>query len=218
MFIHITDKPTLPELHAETTDAGRIYVTPEGKHYPSVTTVLGSVSKDGIEDWKKRVGEEEAAKVLVQAGFRGTQLHELAENYLNNKADWSKGYMPINLFTFASIRPLIDKHLDNIYWQEAPLYSDKLKTAGRVDCVAEWGGVLSIVDFKTSKKVKKREWIPSYFCQTAFYAAALYEKTGLIAKQGVIVMAVDDEEPLVFIEPTHKWLPEFIKVRNNYDN
>lgn len=216
-FVHIQDKPILPELHAETTESGRIYVTPEGLHYPSVTTVLGSESKEGIEAWKKRVGEEEAAKVLVQAGVRGTQMHELAENYLNNKEDWSKGYMPVNLFTFNSIKPLLDKHLNNIYWQEAPLYSDKLKTAGRVDCIAEWDGVLSIVDFKTSRRVKKKEWINSYFCQTAFYAAALYERTGLIAKQGVIVMAIDDEEPKVFIEPTYKWLQEFIKVRNRYE-
>lgn len=217
MFTHITDKPTLPELVANTTPNGRRYTTPEGAIYPSVTTVLGSQSKEGIEAWKKRVGEEEAAKVLAQAGVRGTEVHELAENYINNVPDWSKGFQPINLFTFNSIKPLLDKHLDNIMYQECPLYSDKLQTAGRLDCLAEWDGELAIVDFKTSRKPKKREWIHSYFCQAAFYAAAFYERTGISIKKSVIVMAIDEHEPEVFVESTFEWLPKFIEIRKQYD-
>lgn len=216
-FNHITDKPTLPELEAITTPQGRTYRI-NGKSYPSVTTVLGAQpeKKAGLLAWRKRVGEEEANKISHRASTRGTAVHELAENYLNNMENWSDGFMPANLFSFNAIKPIIDENVDNIYWQEAPLYSDKLQTAGRVDMICEWKGELAIVDFKTSRKPKKREWITDYFLQMAFYSAALFEQTGLKAKKGVIVMTIDDSEPAVFEESTFEWLPKFIEVRKQY--
>lgn len=217
MFNHINHNYHLEQLEDITDDSGRRYVLPDGSLVPSVTTVLGSLSKPHIEAWKQRVGKEEADKVLAQASVRGTAVHQLAEDFINNKPDWNEGHMPSNLFTFASIIPIIKKNINNIYWQEAPLYSTKLRTAGRVDLVAEWQGELAIIDFKTSKRVKKKEDIENYFMQTAFYAAALYERTGLLAKKGVIIMAVDGEEPLVFVEKTYKWLPKFSKVRKQFD-
>jgi ATP-dependent exoDNAse (exonuclease V) beta subunit len=217
MFTHVKDVPQLPELEAITTAEGRRYVLPNGEMVPSVTTVLGAQSKEGIEKWKEKVGEEEAAKVLHQAGVRGTEVHELAENFINNKPDWSAGYQPANLFTFNQIRYILENNLDNVWYQECPLYSMRLRTAGRLDCMAEWNGELSIIDFKTSRKPKKKEWIENYFLQASFYAAAFYELTGVAIKKAVIVMAVDGDDPQIFEEDVYKWLPKFIQVRNAYD-
>ncbi len=170
-------------------------MTPEGNKYPSITTVLGELSKAGIEAWKKRVGEETANKISAQASTRGTAVHELAENYLNNKEDWSKGYMPANIFTFNTIKPVLESRVNNIWAQEVPLYSDRLQIAGRVDCIAELDGELTIIDFKTSRKPKTKDWIENYFFQGAFYAAAFFEQTGIAIKKTAIIIAVDDNEP-----------------------
>lgn len=216
-FDHVKPNFQLIELECETLPTGRTYYTPEGNAYPSVTTVLGSVKKDGLDQWRKRVGDEEANKIMQQAATRGTAVHQLAEDYLNNHPDWARGAMPANLFSFNQIKPILDQHVNRIWYQEAPLYSDKLRTAGRVDCIAEYDGELSIIDFKTSRKPKKKEWIENYFMQTAFYAAAFYEQTNLAAKKAVIIITVDGSEPQVFIVRPYDYLQKFIQVRNQYD-
>ena len=207
----------LPEMKCETLPTGRTYVTPEGKKYPSITTVLGSQTKKGIEEWKKRVGEAEAKKVLTQAGIRGTAVHQLAEDYLNNKKDWKKGAMPSNLFAFNEIKPILDKRVNNIWAQEVPLYSDRLKIAGRVDCIAEFDGELSVIDFKTSRRPKKEEWVQSYFQQASFYAAAFYERTGIAIKKFVIIITVDGSEPQIFVGNTFQHLSSLITLRKEYE-
>ena len=157
MFNHVEHGYALQELQANIVKkVGRLYTTPDGKKLPSITTVLGATQdKSGLDAWRKRVGEEEANRVMAQASTRGTAVHQLAEDYVNNEENWSKGAMPANLFTFNTIKPLLDKHMNNIWIQEAPLYSERLEVAGRVDCIAEWDGVLSIVDYKTSRRPKK---------------------------------------------------------------
>ena len=218
MFKHVQMEHVLPELKSVTTQKGRTYVTPEGRKYPSITTVLGERSKAGIIEWRKKVGEEAANKISTQASVRGTAVHQLAEDYLNNKEDWDKGAMPSNLFSFNTIKTVLDERVNNIWAQEVPLYSDKLEIAGRVDCIAELDGVLTIIDFKTSRKPKKVEWIDNYFMQGAFYAAAFYERTGVSIKQTSIIIAVDGSEPQVFTVPCHKYLPELIQCRKEYKN
>jgi len=216
MFNHVKHDVVLPTLTRKTTDKGRKYFTPEGNAYPSITTVLGILSKQGILEWRKKVGEEEANKISRQASVRGTAVHKLAEDYLNNDPDWKEGAMPTNLFSFEDIKKIMDKRLDNIWMQEVFLYSDRLKTAGQVDCIAEFDGQLSIIDFKTSRKPKKEEWITSYFIQAAFYAAAFYERTGIPIKQGVILITVDHNEPQVFKINTFDYLQHFLDVRKKY--
>jgi genome maintenance exonuclease 1 len=216
MFTHVEHGIVLPKLTRETTESGRKYFTPEGNAYPSITTVLSILSKQAIMEWRKRVGEEEANKISRQAATRGTAVHSLAEDYLNNNEDWNKGAMPANLASFNDIRPILDEHVDNVWMQEQFLYSDKLKCAGQVDCIAEYDNKLSIIDFKTSRRVKKKEDITSYFIQMAFYAAAFYERTGIPIRQGVIIMAVDGNEPLVFKENTYDYLEHFQSVRKKY--
>jgi len=216
MFNHVNHGITLPKMTRKTTEAGRKYFTPDGNAYPSITTVLSILSKDSIIKWRKRVGEEEANKISHQAATRGTAIHKLAEDYIDNVEDWDKGAMPNNMFTFSRIKELIDQNINNVWFQEEFLYSDKLKCAGQVDCIAEWDGELSIIDFKTSRKPKKEEWITNYFIQASFYAAAFYERTGVPIKQGVILIAVDHENPQVFKVNTYKYLQQFIDVRQQY--
>lgn len=218
MFTHVQMEHVLPELECETLTTGRTYVTPEGNKYPSITTVLGELSKASILQWKKRVGEEQANRISTQASIRGTAVHQLAEDYLNNDPDWAKGAMPSNLFAFNQIKPILDARVNNIWQQEVPLYSDQLQLAGRVDCIAELDGVLTIIDFKTSRKPKKTEWISNYFMQGTFYAAAFLERTGIAIKQTAIIIAVDGDEPQVFVEPVHKWLKPLVDARKNYKN
>lgn len=216
MFTHVDHGIELPKITRKTTEEGRRYFTPEGNAYPSITTVLSIIGKEAIIEWRKRVGEEEANKISRQAGTRGTAVHKLCEDYLDNKEDFKSKHMPANLATFNSIKSILDNQIDNIWFQEAFLYSDKLRCAGQVDCIAEFDGVLSIIDFKTSRRVKKAEDITNYFIQLCFYAAAFLERTGVAIKQGVVVMAVDDSEPLVFKINTYDYLEHFISVRKKY--
>jgi ATP-dependent exoDNAse (exonuclease V) beta subunit len=216
MFCHVDHSVELIDLECETLPTGRTYKTPQGKKYPSVTTVLGIQSKAGLEAWKKRVGEAEAQKISTQAATRGTAIHTLAEDYLNNKPDWNAKAMPANIFSFNQIKPILDKRIDNIWFQEAPLYSDYLQTAGRVDCIAEFDGKLSIIDFKTSRKAKKREWIKGYFMQESFYAVAFEERVGKPIKQLVTIITVDGDEPQVFVEDRDDHIGDFMELRLDF--
>jgi len=218
MFNHVEHGYALQELQANIVKkVGRLYTTPDGKKLPSITTVLGATQdKSGLDAWRKRVGEEEANRVMAQASTRGTAVHQLAEDYVNNEEDWDKTAMPANLFTFNTIKPLLDKHLNNVWIQEAPLYSERLEVAGRVDCIAEWDGVLSIIDYKTSRRPKKKDHVEGYFIQEAAYAAMFLERTGVPIKRIVTVIAVDDNEPQVFVEKTMDHLPKFVKARQEF--
>ena len=216
MFNHVDHGITLPKMTRKTSEEGRKYFTPDGNAYPSITTVLGILSVDGIMKWRKRVGEEEANNISHQAATRGTSVHKLAEDYIDNVSDWKGKAMPNNLYTFSHLKNIIDNRLNNVWFQEEYLYSDRLKCAGQVDCIAEFDGELSIIDFKTSRKPKKIEWITNYFIQASFYAAAFYERTGIPIKQGVILITVDHNEPQVFKINTHDYLQQFLDVRQKY--
>lgn len=214
MFEHMTGL-NFPELSAEMTDRGRFYTTPNGNKYPSVTTVLGAGSDHSwIAEWEARVGKEEVARISKQATRRGTAVHELAEQYLLNNPDYRKGHMPANIASFNYIKPFLDKHVGLIAGLELPLYSDYLRVAGRVDLIAKWDDVWSIIDFKTSKRAKTKEDVFGYMCQESCYSYMFFERTGMPVPQIVTVMTVDDSEPLVFVERAKNYLPEFIKIRN----
>lgn len=215
-FNHVDHGIILPEMVKETTPSGRKYFTPEGNAYPSVTTVLSIVGKRELMEWRKRVGEEEANRISRQASSRGTAVHKMCEDYLNNKEDWKGKHQPSNLFMFQTLRSLIDEKINNIWFQETHLYSDRLKTAGQVDCIAEFENELSVIDFKTSRRPKKEESILGYFMQVAFYAAAFYERTNTPIRQGVILIAVDESEPQIFKINTFDYLEHFIAVRKTY--
>ena len=192
----------IEDLKSQTfTDGNRYYTLPDGTRLPSVTTVVGAQKKQAIMEWRQRVGEEEANRVSKQATSRGTNVHTICENYLNNNQDYLKGIMPDAVEYFLSIKPYLDK-IDNIHYQEQALWSKTLGLAGRVDCIAEYEGVLSVIDFKTSARVKKRESIMDYFHQTAAYALMYEELIGEPINDLVIIMAVKDNKPIIFKEKT----------------
>jgi len=218
MFKHVPVE--LTEMTAVTTDTGRQYETPEGITLPSITTVLSILSRDSIAKWRARVGEKEANRVSYRASTRGTSVHEICEKYVNNDPDWNK-YMAINpdngemkmtkrtpdlIDSFLKIKPILDERLTLVHAQEAPLYSTHLGVAGRVDCVGVFDGKLSIIDYKTSMKPKRLDWIKNYFMQESAYAIMWEERTGMPITQLVTVISVDNNEPQVFVEHRDNWV------------
>tara|TARA_B100000949_G_scaffold58963_1_gene52093 strand:- start:2959 stop:3624 length:666 start_codon:yes stop_codon:yes gene_type:complete len=195
----------------------RLYITPTNEKYPSVTTVLSNYKKEGIIQWRKRIGEEQANKISTQASRRGTKVHKLCENYLNNEDAIFESYTPDNIVMFKSIQPILDE-LEVVYAQERTLFSHHLKTAGRVDCVGKFRGKPHIIDFKTSNKLKKWEWIDNYFMQGAAYSVMWEEMTGIPIPNLAIIIAVADDVPQIFLENRDNWIEKFKEIRNNYDN
>ena len=197
-------------------DGSRKYFTESGAAYPSVTTVLGYQSKDSILQWRKRVGEEEANKISRQASTRGTKIHLLCENYLDNEDVDTSRLSMLDKIMWQSFQPILNR-IDNIHAQEIALYSDHLRLAGRVDCIAEFDGKLSIIDFKTSRKPKKKEWITNYFAQAAAYSIMYEERTGTPINRSVILIAVEDEEPQVFIDKRDNYVHHLLHARDLYE-
>jgi len=214
-FKHETIDLGYGDLVADTQPTGRTYVTPDGVRYPSITTVLGILSEAGIAAWRKRVGEEEANRVGGRASARGTLVHSIVEKYLLNEN--TTEYLPHIRQSLENLRPILDSRIGTIYGLEVPLYSSYLGVAGRCDCVAEFDGVPSIVDFKTSRKPKKKEWISNYFAQMAGYAVMWEERTGMPVANTVIIMDVDDNEPLVFKEHRDNHINLLIDTKKEYD-
>ena len=203
-FVH--EPIELSEMKSVTTEDGRRYQTPEGLELPSITTVLSILSRKSIAAWRKRVGEKKANAISKQASSRGTSVHTICEKYLDNDPDYLDGVMPNNIETFQKIRPILDDNINNIHAQEAPLYSTHLGVAGRVDCVAEFNGQISIIDFKTSRKFKRRQWCHNYFMQESAYAIMWEERTGQPITQLVTLIAVDNSVPLIYIEHRDDWV------------
>jgi len=206
----------IPKIESQTfSDGKRYYVTPEGKKLPSVTTVVGAQKKQAIMEWRQRVGEEVANKISKQATTRGTNMHSLCEYYLNNEPKPPGVVMPDAKEMFISIKPYLNK-INNIHYQEVGLWSSQLGLAGRVDCIGEYEGKLSVIDFKTSKKAKDRESILDYFWQCTAYALMYEELIGQPIDELVIIMAVQDSTPLIFKEKTQDHIEGLVKAIDYY--
>ena len=203
-----------PDLNSVTLPNGkRTYTLPDGSSLPSVTTVLGVMKKDAIMAWRARVGEEVANQISKKATGRGTKVHLMCEDYLNNKP--VKGMPDTALEMFHSIKPLLN-NINNIHYQEQALWSKHLGMAGRVDCIAEYEGVLSIIDFKTSARPKTKDKIEDYFWQTTAYALMYEEMVGIPIHNLVIIMAVEDDKPLIFKEKTEDHIDGLVKAIDFY--
>lgn len=217
MFEHVGVNLGYNDLEANTSQSGRLYETPDGKKYPSITTVLSILSQDAIQAWRRRVGEAEANKISTRASRRGTSVHEIIEKYINNDENFKDGYTPDIISSFLALKHILDGRIGKVFAQEAPLYSNHLRVAGRVDCVAEFDGKLSIIDFKTSRKLKKKSYIENYFMQESAYAIMWEERTGTPITQLVTIISVDDEEPQVFIEHRDNWTKPLIETIEKYE-
>ncbi|CAB4162948.1 PD-(D/E)XK nuclease superfamily [uncultured Caudovirales phage] len=197
------------ELKTETILGQRYYVLPDGNtKLKSVTTIISEKSdKTALFEWRKRVGEETANRISTQAARRGTSVHAIAERYILNEEDFYKKEMPVNVESFKPIKEILDKHVDNILGIELPLYNKTLGCAGRTDLVAEYDGKLSIIDFKTSRKLKKEEWIENYFIQSTVYAMMFEWIYKIAVPQIVIIITVDDEKtPQTFVMERSKYV------------
>jgi len=211
MFNHVD--LNLEPLKRETIDGVRYYSIPEVDELVklvSITSVTSHFNKEIFVNWRKRVGDVEADKITKAATTRGTDMHTLTEHYLKN--DDLPEVPPISEFLFKIAKGTLNK-IDNIYALEGPLYSKQLGIAGTVDCIAEYKGELAIIDFKTSKKPKPREWIEHYFVQAMAYGCMLYEMKGISIKKLVIIMACENGECVVY-EETDK--AKYIKLLGEY--
>ena len=215
-FKHLNNQSVLCELKREEYNGKRYYISPNGKRLPSVTTFLSHFKGDSIQKWRKKVGEDEANKISARASRRGTKFHSLMESYLSNQERDSflnEDVMPDMKQAFHQFVPILDR-IDNVHYLETMLYSETLGLAGQVDCIAEFDGVPSVIDFKTSLKLKKEEWILSYFEQCTCYSLMYEEMTGIKAKQIVVLISVDDEHPQIFVKQRGDYVPElFNKVK-----
>ena len=203
-FVHLDRRDEIPELESQTLPQGRFYKLPTGKWVPSVTTVVGHSNKAGILEWEKRVGYTEAERVRRAASWRGTKYHGLVEDYLKNdleKVEKSEGFPT---YLFRASRSALDR-IGTIHALETPLHSSHLGLAGRVDCIAEFDSELAVIDFKTTKTLKKVEWLDKFFVQEAAYAYMYYELTGVEVDKLVTLSVAEDGQ--VQVEQRYDKIP-----------
>ena len=219
-FCHVKLDALDFELESVTTESGRTYKTPSGNTYPSITTVLSSYNKQAIYEWRQRVGEEEANRVSRKASNRGTKLHNTVEKYLLNEMSPLQMHtmMPDTKELFLKLKPFLDTHVNNIYGIEQPLFSDRLRLAGRCDCIGEWDNKISIIDWKTANYAKEKGQIANYFMQATAYAEMFEERTGISINQIVIAIAVENQPPQIFTEDKKDYLVELNKYVDRYHN
>ena len=209
MFLHKPPLKDLPPLKAKTSDLGRFYTNLNtNESYPSITTVLGAQSKQGIIEWKKRVGDEVANHISRQAANRGTHVHNMVEDHLNNLdvdqiEKYKKQFLPRMMFNV--LKPELSK-INNIRLQEAAMYSTDYTVAGRVDCISEYDGTLSVIDFKTSTKEKSEDWIENYFVQGSAYSQMYKEHFDEDVNQVVILITTEQGTTQVFKKNPHDYL------------
>ena len=200
MFEHV--ELNLRPLERETIDGVRYYKIPNDEELlklVSITSVISHYNKEFFAKWRKKVGEDKANEITRKATSRGTDFHTLTEHLLKNDELPSGSVQPLAEFLYLIAKDEL-RNINNIHGLETALYSKELGVAGTVDCIAEYNGELSIIDFKTSKKAKPRDWIDHYFVQCAAYACMLYEMTGIMVKKFVIIMSCEDGDCVVYEE------------------
>ena len=213
------------ELEKKDTPGCRLYHLPDVQWVPSITSVTSFYNRQIFIDWRKRIGIEEANRITKKATARGTDYHEAAQAYLENRElDWDE-YRPATKFMFHHSKPYLDK-INNIHAIERTLYSEYLGLAGRVDCIAEYEGELAVIDFKTSEKIKPEKWLENYFVQETFYAAAYYELTEIPVKKLITIMVTPGGEVKVFdkrnkgdyIKLLVRYIKEFVSNNTGSEN
>ena len=211
MFIH--NAVEIPEVGTTNVNRKRFYMTPTGT-YPSITTVLGvrKEKKAGLQAWRNRVGEDVANHIMRTAAGRGTAVHHMCEDFLNNKEVIKEEQKFLPWCLFSQLKPTLEKSINNIYAQECGLWSEKYRVAGRVDCIAEWNGVPSIIDFKTSRSERKDDYNFEYYMQASAYAEMFEERTGIEINQIVILVVTEDGLVQEFVREKHDYLEPLIET------
>ena len=210
-FIEL-DKSVLPKTKGKRIDGFRFYNI-DGKNYPSITTVLGIRKTEQLKGWREKIGENVANWEMGRAARRGKSFHTLVEQYIKGETPSIRDVLPLGLFKL--MKPYIDQ-IDNIHLLEAIMYSPKLTVAGQVDCVAEYNGKLSVIDFKTANKERQEDWIENYFLQTTAYAHMYEETFGTPIEQIVILIASEDGSVQTFIKNKADYEEELGKSIQNF--
>jgi len=206
MFNHVIMEMSLEDICARNVGGKRVYEVGD-QRYPSISTICSFRNRKSIAEWRARVGAEEANKISKRATTAGTTVHSMIEDYLNNELELEKydgKHLAKILFTQA--KPMLAR-INNIHFQEAPLYSHEFAIAGRVDCIAEFDDKLSIIDFKTSSKEKKEEWIEGYLVQETGYAKMYEERSGIKVEQIVTLITCQTGDTQVFIKNPDDYVP-----------
>ena len=211
MFNHVP--VDIPEVSTKNINKKRFYDTPTG-FYPSITTVLGvrKEKKEGLRLWRERVGNDVANHIMRTAAGRGTAVHHMCEDFLNNKEVIQEEQKFLPWCLFSQLKPTLTKSINNIFAQECGLWSEKYRVAGRVDVIAEWNGVPSIIDFKTSRSERKDDYNFEYYMQAAAYAEMFEERTGIEINQIVILVVTEDGLVQEFVREKHDYLEPLIET------
>ena len=209
MFTHVDTHLLSQKLKSHNQNGFRYYSI-DGKSYPSVTSVLSLLSKDGIRAWRDSIGHDVADFETRRAATRGIYFHKICENYLYNKniSEYRKKILSYGLFNL--VKHEIDR-IDNIHGMEKTLYSHTLKLAGRTDCIAEFDNILSIIDFKSANKAKSPEILENHILQETAYAIMWNELTDIPIEQIVTIVACENGELQTVIEK-----PEFYRKKLEY--
>jgi genome maintenance exonuclease 1 len=222
-FVDVDLEPL--EVEPVNKDGVRFYKLPKtDKYYPSVTSITSFKNAAFFKDWRKKIGEDEANRITARATQRGTAFHSIAEDYINGELDLEK-YLennPLSVRMFQSAKDTLNR-IDNIHCLESFLYSHYLGLAGRVDCIAEFDGELAVIDFKTSTKEKKEDYIEHYFVQETAYAAMFLERTGIEVKKIVTLIAAEEGSIQVFqkhnlddyLQLLKSYIEEFVRRKQN---
>ena len=206
------DKSKLPKTKGKRIDGFRFYDI-DGKNYPSVTTVLGILKKEGLQKWRESIGEEAAKWEMNRAARRGKTTHTLVEQYIKNETPSIRDVLPLGLFKL--LKPYVDQ-IDNKHLLEAIMFSHKLTIAGQVDCVAEYNGKLSVIDFKTANKERQESWIENYFLQCTAYAIMYEEIFGTPIEQLVVMLASEDGTSQIFIKERKDYEKDLVKAIDGF--
>ena len=214
MFNHVNHLGDV-DLKSREIDGTRFYTTPSGDSFPSITSVTSHKNKEFFAEWRERVGEEEANKICKLATTRGTKFHEVCQDYLENNL--KESYDEQSMIMFDAAKPYLDK-IGLVHAIERSMFSEVLGIAGRVDCIAEYDGELAVIDFKTSAKIKKEEWIEQYFVQEVAYACMYFELTGIPVKKLITIMVTpagvvkvfDKRDKMYYIKLLTGCIKEFV--------
>jgi len=215
MFNHVP--VDIPEVSTKTVNRKRFYVTPTGL-YPSITTVLGvrKEKQKGLQEWRNRVGNDVANHIMRTAASRGTAVHHMCEDFLNNIEVTQEGRDFLPWCLFSQLKPTLQSNINKIYAQECGLWSEKYRVAGRVDCIAEYNGIPSIIDFKTSRSERKDDYNLEYYIQASAYAEMFEERTGIEINQIVILVVTEDGAVQEFIKEKHDYLPLLVETIDDF--
>ena len=190
------DESKLPKTKGKRIDGMRFYSI-EGHNYPSVTTVLGYKKGKELQKWRDSIGEDVANWEMGRAARRGKSTHNLVEEYIKGETPSERSVLPLGLFKL--LKPYVDQ-INNVHLLETIMYSKQLTLAGQVDCVAEYNGKLSVIDFKTANKFREEAWVQNYFQQCTAYAIMYEELFGKPIEQIVVLIASEDGTSQAFIK------------------